>query len=82
MRPVTIRHNYPDSVWEHFSNGQRIPMREPLRIDFTEGGNAIEMRVFSRTLSGAELEGFIDDHHRESTLPSVPILIPTLRSGA
>jgi hypothetical protein len=54
----------PDFVWEHFSTHRRIPMRAPLRFSFTERGHAIEIRVFSRTLTGADLDEFILSHPR------------------
>jgi hypothetical protein len=62
----------PDFVWQHFSTRRRIPMRAPLRFDFIERGHAIEIRVFSRTLTGAQLDAFIRDDHSRPYLPREP----------
>jgi hypothetical protein len=62
----------PDAVWQHFAAGQRIPMRPPLRTTFTDGGHVMEVRVFSRTVTGAALEDVISSHPGRRYLPRDP----------
>ncbi len=56
----------PEWVWFKFSNGYRIPIASEMQVlpGRTRGGNdAIEVRVYSRTVSGNQVEKLVA-HHR------------------
>jgi hypothetical protein len=70
-----ITDQLPPFVWNRFRNRQRIPLREPIEVIFLEGGETLEIRVYSRTVSGTELDAFLTQHIRGRLyFPPDPIL--------
>src|SRR5262245_32739485 len=50
----------PAFVWRRFSVGRRIPLRAPLEPAFSEDGQILEIRVYSRHLTGSDLESEVE----------------------
>ena len=59
----------PRFVWNRFRNSQRLPWLEPLKIIFPEGGKTIDVRVYSQTVRGAELDALLTFYYRSQPIP-------------
>ena len=65
----------PGFVWQHYSTGQRIPMRAPTSIIATQQGRALEIRISSSDVTGDKLEALVWAHPPEDYfVPEPPLL--------
>jgi hypothetical protein len=52
-------HQLPRFVWHHYKEGRRIPMRAPMTITPLGQGIALALRVWSRRVTGQDIDAFI-----------------------